>query len=192
MSTQFYPRNRKEWRAWLQQNHSQEQEVWLLYYKTKSGVPSVTYNEAVEEALCFGWIDSKVLPIDEKSYQQFFCKRKPTSVWSKLNKERIAKLSAQNLIAEAGKKSIEIAKQNGSWTILDDAESLVIPEALQQMLNAKPEASTYFGSLSRSTKRNILQWITLAKTPLTRQKRIAETAALALQKTVPKQFRVIR
>jgi uncharacterized protein YdeI (YjbR/CyaY-like superfamily) len=185
----FYPENRQEWRAWLEKNYELKQSVWLIYYKKKSGKPTVSYDEAVEEALCFGWIDSKAKPIDEEKFMQFFTKRKPASAWSKINKERVQRLLQQGLMIKAGQDSIDLAKQNGSWTVLDDVEELIIPDDLHAEWKNKPSAQAYFLSLSRSDKRNILQWLVLAKRPETRQKRISEIVELAEQKQKPKQFR---
>ncbi len=187
--TTCYPKNRQEWRKWLLENHQSSQSIWLVYHKVKSRTPSIRYSEAVEEALCFGWIDSKVQPIDEVSYKQLFSVRKPRSVWSKVNKEKVAKLIEQGLMTDAGFKSIETAKQNGSWTTLDNAENLILPDALQAVFTTHAAAASYFHSLSRTTKRNILQWITLAKRPETVQTRVQQTLQAALHKTVPKPFR---
>lgn len=184
----FYAKSRQEWREWLQDNHDKKQSVWLIYYKKKSAVPSVVYSDAVDEALCFGWIDSKAKPIDEDSYMQFFSRRKPKSVWSKVNKEKIERLTKQGLMTEMGFEAIERAKQNGSWTLLDEAEALIIPQDLEEEFQKRPNAKPYFLSLSRSDKRNILQWLVLAKRPETRAKRIREIVELADIKQKPKQF----
>jgi uncharacterized protein YdeI (YjbR/CyaY-like superfamily) len=184
----FYPKSRKEWREWLQENHDKKQSIWLIYYKKKSNVPTVIYSEAVDEALCFGWIDSKAKPIDEHSFMQFFSKRKEKSVWSKINKEKIERLTEEGLMTKAGFEIIEIAKQNGSWTILDEAEALIIPDDLEIEFQKRPNAKDYFLSLSRSDKRNILQWLILAKRQETREKRIKEIVELAELKQKPKQF----
>lgn len=185
----FYPKNRQEWREWLQDNHDKKQSIWLIYYKKKSNIPTVIYSEAVDEALCFGWIDSKVKPLDEEKFMQFFSKRKEKSVWSKVNKEKIERLIKEGLMTKAGFEIIEQAKQNGSWTILDEAEALIIPKDLDDELQKRPNARSYFLGLSKSDKRNILQWLVLAKRPETRQKRIAEIIELADQNQKPKQFR---
>ena len=184
----FYPKSRKEWREWLQENHDKKQSIWLIYYKKKSNVPTVIYSEAVDEALCFGWIDSKAKPIDEHSFMQFFSKRKEKSVWSKINKEKIERLTEDGLMTKAGFEIIEIAKLNGSWTILDEAEALIIPDDLEIEFQQRPNAKDYFLSLSRSDKRNILQWLVLAKRQETREKRIKEIVELAELKQKPKQF----
>ncbi len=172
------PKNRHEWREWLQENHDKKQSVWLIYYKKKSNIPTVTYSEAVDEALCFGWIDSKAKPLDEEKFMQFFSRRKAKSVWSRINKEKIERLINEGLMTAAGYHIIEIAKQNGSWTILDEAETLTIPKDLDEAFQKRPNAKNYFSGLSRSDKRNILQWLVLAK-----------KQELADQNQKPKQFR---
>ena len=185
----LFPKNQEEWRQWLEENHQTETSVWLGYHKVKSGLPSIRYDEAVNEALCFGWIDSTSRPIDEVSYKQYFCRRKPTSVWSRVNKAKVARHSEESLMAEAGLASIEIAKQNGSWVILDDAENLILPEALRVALEQNPVALVFFESLSRTNKRNLLQWLALAKRPETLQKRIQDIVDNALEGQLPKPYR---
>ncbi len=185
----FYPKSRQEWRDWLQDNHDKKKSVWLIYYKKKSNIPTVIYSEAVDEALCFGWIDSKSKPLDEHKFMQFFSRRKEKSVWSKVNKEKIERLIKEGLMIKAGYDIIETAKQNGSWTILDQAEALIIPDDLEKEFQKVNKAKEYFLALSRSDKRNILQWLTLAKKEETRQKRITEIVELAEQNLKPKQFR---
>ncbi|MEJ7766242.1 MAG: YdeI/OmpD-associated family protein [Chitinophagaceae bacterium] len=178
----FFPKDRNEWRKWLAGNHNKVPSVWIGYYKIKSGIPSILYDEAVEEALCFGWIDSKAVSIDEKSYKQYFTKRKPDSVWSRVNKEKIIKLIQNGLMTQAGLECIEAAKRNGSWTQLDDVENLVLPVGLIKEFEKEPEAYQYFQSLPRSKKRNLLQLIALAKLPVTKTKRIKETVLKAKQR----------
>lgn len=184
----FYPKDRIEWRKWLEKNHLSVQAVWLVLYKKTSNKASIIWSDAVEEALCFGWIDSKKVSIDNERSHQFFSKRKAKSTWSKINKAKIARLIASGQMAEEGYNSIEIAKQNGSWTILDEVEALKIPKDLDKSFKAKPGSKDYFLSLSKSVKKMMLQWIILAKRPETRQKRIDEIADLASQKKKPKQF----
>ncbi|BAY29723.1 hypothetical protein NIES2107_15670 [Nostoc carneum NIES-2107] len=180
-----YAQDRQEWREWLQKNHQNAIGVWLIYYKVKSGKPSIKYSEAVKEALCFGWIDSKVKTIDTERYMQIFTPRKPKSVWSKLNKQYIEELIAKNLMTEAGLQKIEIAKQNGSWISLDAIETLTIPADLQLALAANETANKYFVSLSNSSKKNILKWIDSAKRPETRLKRIEQTITSVAQNKNP-------
>lgn len=184
----FCPANIQEWRIWLKENHILKQSVWLVYYKKKSGIPTVTYSDTVDEALCFGWIDSKAKPLDEEKSMRFFCKRKPNSVWSKVNKGKVQRLIDEGLMTQAGYDCIEIAKQNGSWAILDDVEELKIPEDLDQAFKTQRGSKSFFLSLSKSVRKSILQWLVLARQSSTRQKRISEIAALAARKLKPKQF----
>lgn len=175
----FYAKCQSDWRDWLEQNHQSEKSVWLIIYKKESGTPSVYYSDAVDEAICFGWIDSKPNKRDEESYYQFFAKRNPKSNWSKVNKEKVAKLLAKGLIAPAGLEAIETAKQNGTWTALDQVEEMAIPEDLQKAFAENQTAFSNFDKFPRSSKRNILEWIMNAKRPETRQARIDETVRLA-------------
>ena len=171
----FYPTSQKEWRQWLKKNHRSKQSVWLICYKKKSGIPSIAWSLAVDEAFCFGWIDSIRKSIDDEKFMQFFGKRKPNGTWSKVNKEKIKKLIDANQMTEAGFESIEKAKANGSWTILDDVEELLIPKDLEKEFKTKPGSKAYFLSLSKSVKKMILQWIVLAKQEATRQKLLRES-----------------
>lgn len=184
----FCPASRQEWRLWLEENHSSTSSVWLVYYKKKSNIPSITYSDAVDEALCFGWIDSTRRSLDHETFTQFFCKRKPASVWSKINKAKVQRLIEAGLMTPAGYRSIETAKENGSWMILDDVEELLIPADLAEEFSTKAGALDFFLSLSKSVRKSILQWLVLAKRPETRQKRISEIAELAAQKLKPKPF----
>jgi len=185
----FYPKSKQDWRKWLKNNHQKKQSIWLICYKKQTNIPTITWSEAVDEALCFGWIDSTRKSIDSEKFIQFFTKRKPRSAWSKINKEKIERLMSENLMSQAGLESVEIAKQNGSWTLLDQVEELYIPEDLELAFEANLGSKDYFLSLSKSVKKIILHWVTVAKRPETRQSRINETAVLAAQKLKPKQFR---
>jgi uncharacterized protein YdeI (YjbR/CyaY-like superfamily) len=184
----FCPRNRGEWREWLRNNHDKQASVWLIYYKKKSKEPTVSYSDAVNEALCFGWIDSKAKPVDEEKFMQFFSRRKVNSVWSKVNKEKVERLISEGLMTDAGFAIIEKAKQNGSWTILDEAEALIVPADLDRAFSKSENAKQYFLGLSRSDRRNILQWLVLAKRLETRENRIAEIVECANRNQKPKQF----
>lgn len=175
----FHAKTRKEWRKWLEKNHQSEKSVWLIIYKKESDIPSVYYPEAVDEALCFGWIDSKPNKRDDNSYYQFFAKRNSKSNWSKANKQKVAKLIKQGLMQPVGFEMIEIAKQNGTWTALDEVENLLIPDDLQELFSSNKTAFENWGNFPPSSKRIILEWILNAKKPETRQKRIEETVALA-------------
>lgn len=184
----FCPTSQQDWREWLIENHSSKQSVWLVYYKKKCNVPTINYSDAVDQALCFGWIDSTKKSLDDDTFMQFFCKRKPNSVWSKINKGKVEQLMNNGLMTKAGLDPIETAKQNGSWKILDDVEELNIPEDLAKVLDTKSGSKAYFLSLSKSIRKSILQWLVLAKRSETRQKRIAEIVELAAKKMKPKQF----
>lgn len=174
-----YASDRQAWRDWLTQNHRSSAGVWLVYYKVNSGKPSIRYPEAVKEALCFGWIDSKVKSLDDERYRQIFTPRQPKSVWSKLNKQYIAELTAQGLMTEAGLAKIAAAQQDGSWTSLDAVEALLVPEDLALALAANPLAEQYFSAFGNTAKKLILTWINSAKRPTTRQQRIEKTVAAA-------------
>ncbi|MEA5425907.1 YdeI/OmpD-associated family protein [Arcicella lustrica] len=184
----FSPTSRENWREWLAENHRSKQSIWLVYYKIQANIPTVSYNDAVDEALCFGWIDSTKKSLGNDTFMQFFSKRKPNSVWSKINKGKIQRLIDEGLMTEAGFESIEKAKQNGSWSILDEVEELIIPEDLENEFNTKSGSKDFFLSLSKSVRKAILQWLVLAKQAETRQRRITEIAELASQKLKPKQF----
>ncbi|MDR7130565.1 uncharacterized protein YdeI (YjbR/CyaY-like superfamily) [Algoriphagus sp. 4150] len=185
----YYPTSLTSWRKWLDKNHLSKQAVWLVFYKKSSAKQSISWNEAVDVALCFGWIDSKKIKIDEETSHQFFSRRKPNSTWSKINKEKVQKLIDNGLMTSAGYQSIEIAKQNGSWTILDEVEELIIPQNLEKAFNKHKGSKDFFLSLSKSTRKIILSWITLAKREETRQKRIDEVVESARQNLKPKHLR---
>ena len=185
----YCPASQQDWRDWLEVNHQSKQSVWLIYYKKKIDIPSITYEGAVDEALCFGWIDSTRKNLDQDKFMQYFCRRKPASVWSKVNKARVERLMAEGLMKPAGLQSVEKAKQNGSWNILDEVEEVIIPADLMKAFALNPGAADYFSGLSRSVRKMILQWLVLAKRPETRERRITEIAELAAQKLKPKQFR---
>jgi uncharacterized protein YdeI (YjbR/CyaY-like superfamily) len=185
----FCPTSRQDWRQWLKENHRLKQSVYLVYHKKKSNIPSVIYTDAVDEALCFGWIDSTRKSLEDDQFMQFFCKRKPNSVWSKVNKGKVQRLHDEGLMTEAGYSCIETAKQNGSWEILDDVEELIIPKDLAKAFRNQRGSKEYFMSLSKSVRKSILQWLVLAKRSETRQNRIFEIAELASQQLKPKQFR---
>mgnify|MGYP001484370793 CR=1 FL=1 len=185
----FCPSNKKDWRKWLEENHTKKEAVWLILYKKKSPKHNLNWSEAVDEALCFAWIDSTKRTIDAEKYTQYFSKRKAKSNWSKINKDKVKILIDQGLMQEAGYKSIEIAKANGSWTVLYEVEALVIPEELKVEFANYQGSKEYFESLSRSVKKNILHWVHSAKRKETRQKRIIEVVKNASKNLIPKQFR---
>ncbi|MCL4263871.1 MAG: YdeI/OmpD-associated family protein [Anaerolineae bacterium] len=171
--------SRAEWRAWLAQNHAQSDGVWLITFKKHTGSKHLPYDDMVEEALCFGWIDATARKVDEDRSMRWVTPRKPGSGWSKLNKERIENLIAAGLMTSAGLGKIEAAKQDGSWYALDAVEQLEISPDLETALAAYEVARQHFDAFPRSVKRAILEWIASAKKPETRAQRIAETARLA-------------
>ncbi|HUM46468.1 MAG TPA: YdeI/OmpD-associated family protein [Chitinophagales bacterium] len=177
--TTHYAKTRKEWRKWLEKNHAAEKSVWLIIYHKESKTPSVYYNEAVEEALCFGWIDSKANKRDAESFYLFFAQRKLKSNWSKANRDRVEKLIAQGQMTKTGQAMIDLAKKTGTWTALEGVQNSVIPTDLQKLFSKNKKAFTHFNAFPPSSKRIILEWILNAKRPETRQKRIQETVELA-------------
>ncbi len=178
-SKTFHAPTRAQWRKWLAANHLKEKNVWLIIYRKQSPTKSVYYPEAVEEALCFGWIDSKPNKRDSESFYLFFSKRNPKSKWSKLNRERVEKLLKKKLIAPAGMEMIELAKQTGTWLALDAIDNIIIPEDLQKKFLKNKTAFKNFEAFPPSSKKIILHWITEAKRLETRAKRIEETISLA-------------
>ena len=172
--------DRATWRAWLEANHASASGVHLVSWRRGHG-PSVPYEEAVEEALCFGWIDSSGGTIDERRSKLYFAPRKPRSGWAATNKARIERLTAAGLMRPGGLEAIERAKENGSWTLLDDVEQGVVPDDLAAALAAHPQAAAKFEAFPRSARRAMLEWVAQAKraeTRATRVRQIAERAAL--------------
>lgn len=176
---QVHVETRTQWRQWLRKNHKRPTGIWLVTWRPKSGKPTLSYDDIVEEALCFGWVDSKARGLDDERTMLWIAPRRPRSGWSRPNKERVARLEASGKMAAAGRAVIEQAKANGSWTLLDDVENLVVPPDLQAAFDAHPPALEHWESFPRSVKRATLEWIVQAKKPETRQKRIDETATLA-------------
>jgi uncharacterized protein YdeI (YjbR/CyaY-like superfamily) len=162
------PKSRKAWRAWLQKHHASSTGVWLVYAKKHSGIPSLTYTDAVEEALCFGWIDSKVHPIDEAFYMQVFTPRNLKSAWSALNKARVERLTAAGLMAPAGLLMVKAAKDSGTWNAANHVEDMIIPPDLKKAIKANPDASRNWVSYSASRRKGVLYRLAGAKRPDTR------------------------
>jgi uncharacterized protein YdeI (YjbR/CyaY-like superfamily) len=161
----------------------------LISFKKATGKPRLEYEEAVEEALCFGWIDSKGNTLGEERTMLWVAPRKPGSGWAKTNKERVERLIAAGRMAPAGLAKVETAKQDGTWHALDAVEALEIPPDLQEALETNPSAKQFFDAFPRSVKRAILEWISNAKRPETRSRRIAETARLAAENKRANQWR---
>ena len=169
--------DREQWRRWLEQNHTREREVWLIFKKIHTGQPSIPYEDSVEEALCFGWIDSLIQRIDEDRYARKFTPRKPGSKWSQLNKRRVAKMIESGRMKEAGLALVDFP--------LTDAKSPPVPHPMPDLpdwlasaLKANPMAWENFNKLPPSHRRNYIGWISDAKREETRQRRIQEALGL--------------
>lgn len=175
----FYASNRQKWRQWLKVNYKKHTLIWLIIYHKKSKTPSIYYDEAVEEALCFGWIDSVKYKRDAESAYQMFTPRKAKSNWSKLNKERVERMTKAGLMTNAGQKLIDYAKQNGNWDVLNEIEDKIIPADLLQLFDENKIAKSHFENFSSSSKKIILGWIQSAKRPETRAKRMLATIIAA-------------
>jgi uncharacterized protein YdeI (YjbR/CyaY-like superfamily) len=173
------PRTRAEWRAWLAQNYARREGIWLVSYRTLTGKPRLAYEEAVEEALCFGWIDSKLTLLDEERSLQWMAPRRRGSAWAKSNKERVERLTAAGLMAAPGLAKVEAAQKDGSWNLLDSVEALAVPPDLAAALAARPAAQEHFSAFPASVRKGFLYWIASAKTAATREKRVRESAELA-------------
>lgn len=196
MATEIYKntkalsmRSREAWRTWLEKNHAREQALWLILFNKNSGESTVQYEEAVEEALCFGWIDSVPNKRDEKSRYQYFSKRKPKSNWSQLNRQRAERMIAAGLMRPAGQAMIDLAKKTGTWEALVEVQEAVIPDDLMKLFKSNRTAYKNFLAFAPSSKRGILEWILNAKRPETRQKRLEETVNLAAKNLKANHYR---
>jgi uncharacterized protein YdeI (YjbR/CyaY-like superfamily) len=178
--------DRAAWRAWLEANHLTSAGVLLAVGKKGNRVTALTYEEAVSEALCFGWIDSTVWRLDSDRFQQLFTRRKAGSTWSRSNKERVQRLIAAGLMRAPGLAAIEAAKADGSWNLLDEIEAMVIPSDLAAALAANPSAARFLEGLADSKKKQLLYWIATAKRTETRARRIAEVVGAAAEGRMPR------
>jgi uncharacterized protein YdeI (YjbR/CyaY-like superfamily) len=174
-----HAQTREEWRAWLVANHATSSGAWLVSWKGSTGLPSVGYEASVEEALCVGWVDSKGGTIDAERSKLWFAPRNPRSAWARTNKERVARLEAAGLMLPAGQRTVEVAKANGTWTMLDEVEDLVVPADLAAAFEEHPGSREQWEAFPRSARRAILEWIVQARTDATRARRILETAQKA-------------
>ncbi|HEX6422160.1 MAG TPA: YdeI/OmpD-associated family protein [Acidimicrobiales bacterium] len=177
----IHPETRPEWRAWLETHHDTSPGVWVVLWRAATGKGRVTYDDLVEEAVCFGWIDGRANTLDDERSMLMMTRRKPTSAWARSNKERVQRLTAEGRMTDAGLRAIEAAKANGSWTFLDDVDALVMPDDLLAALARDEQAQRYFDAFPPSAKKMILYWIKSAKRPDTRRRRIADTVRLAAQ-----------
>ncbi|MEM9950210.1 MAG: YdeI/OmpD-associated family protein [Chloroflexota bacterium] len=184
-----FPKDRDEWRAWLVDNYTQDEGIWLIRYKKSAGKPILNFDDAVEEALCFGWIDSLPRKLDDERTMLYFAPRKVGSNWSGLNKKRVQKMIDAGRMTEVGMAKIEVAKADGSWDALNDVENLVVPPDLDEAFAKYPDARANWDEFPPSARRGILEWILNAKRDVTRQKRIDETARLAQENIRANQWR---
>ena len=175
----FTPKNRAHWRQWLEEHHADEEEVWVVFLKKHTGRANLSYGDAVEEALCFGWIDGVKRSIDEDRYMHRFSPRKPDSPWSSSNVARVKRLLAAGLMAPAGKRTVAAAKKHGRWCAPVDAPREVpVPPELEARLEMDPDARAFFETLAPSYRRQYAAWIATAKRPETRARRLEETMEL--------------
>jgi uncharacterized protein YdeI (YjbR/CyaY-like superfamily) len=185
----FYPEDRQALRKWFEENHSTSNGAWMIYNKQASGKRTLTYDDIVEEAISFGWIDSLTRSLNDQRAMYYLSPRKPKSPWSKLNKDRVEKLIKEKLITKAGLDAIEISKKDGSWDIYDTIEKLVVPEDLKKELSNNKTAQKNFEIFSSSNKKQILWYIASAKRPETRARRIKQIVAEAEMNNNPLEYR---
>jgi uncharacterized protein YdeI (YjbR/CyaY-like superfamily) len=176
------PKSREAWRDWLDEHHASSQGIWLVFAKKHTGLPSLSYDDAVQEALCFGWIDSLMKSIDDRFHMQMFTPRKPKSAWSTTNKTRLAKLTAAGLMAPAGLAAVEQAKQSGSWKAYASVDAMTIPPELKRALDANPDAKKNWPAYTPSAQRSFLHMVNDAKRPETREKYIRRIIDLVSRK----------
>jgi uncharacterized protein YdeI (YjbR/CyaY-like superfamily) len=171
---QVYLKDRGAWRRWLEKHHAHSPGIWLVYDRKSNRADRLAYVDAVEEALCFGWIDSLTKSFDESRYMQMFTPRKPKGTWARTNKARVERLIAEGRMAPAGLAAIELAKANGAWTSLDAVEALSVPDDLAAALSASPDAARNFAAFPPSARKAYLHWVSQAVRPETRAQRIAD------------------
>lgn len=170
---------RAQWRAWLAAHAATSPGVWLVTWKRSSGRPVLAYEDLVEEALCFGWVDGQARAVDAERTSLLLTPRRRGSGWARTNKERVARLQAAGLMQPAGQAVVDAAVADGSWTLLDASEALEEPSELAAALDANPAARAAWNGFPPSARKQLLGWVTTAKRPETRARRIAETVARA-------------
>jgi uncharacterized protein YdeI (YjbR/CyaY-like superfamily) len=181
--------DRAQWRAWLTTHHARADSVWVVTFKKGASGPRVPYEDLVEEALAFGWVDSLPRRLDDERTMLLMSPRKPGSNWSAVNKARVEKMAAAGRMHPAGQAKVDQAKRDGTWTALDAVERLEIPDDLAEALSARPGAREVWDSFPRSVRRGVLEWIGSAKTAPTRAKRVLETADKAARGERANQWR---
>jgi uncharacterized protein YdeI (YjbR/CyaY-like superfamily) len=172
---------REQWRAWLAVHHDTAASVWLVSWRRHTGRPAVSYDDAVCEALAFGWVDSTAGTLDADRSRMYFAPRRRGSGWARSNKQRVEALERAGLMTDAGRRVVRAAQEDGSWTLLDDVEDLVVPPDLVAALDASPPGRRHWDAFTPGARRALLAWIATAKRPATREKRVAETAAAAAE-----------
>lgn len=177
----FHAETPEQWRAWLAEHHTTSDGVWLSRWKPATGRPTFGYEEMVAEALAVGWIDGQAWAPDEETTLLWFTPRRAGSVWSRLSKERVARLEDAGLMQPAGAAAIEAAKADGSWTLLDDVEAMVMPDDLTAALDTLPGARTHWDGFRPGARKAVLRWLADARRPATRAARVAEAARLAAE-----------
>ena len=168
----YHAETRSQWRAWLEANHDSAPGVWLCSWKAATGRPACPYPEVVEEAICFGWIDSTVTSLDDDRGLQLITPRKPKSTWSRSNRRRVADMEAGGLMTDAGRRAVEIARENGWWTILDPVEDLVEPDDLAAALDAESSARAAWDGFPPTARKAMLWWVISARREDTRARRV--------------------
>jgi uncharacterized protein YdeI (YjbR/CyaY-like superfamily) len=186
-SKTLYVTNRVDWRAWLKKNHNTQKDVWLIYYKKHTGKPRIPYDDAVEEAICFGWIDSTIKRLDEEKYLQKFTPRNEKSNWSELNKKRARKMIEQGRMTPTGLTKFKQASKQKDKEIRDSTVSkrLIIPPDLKRALFANKKALRNFDNFAPSYRRLYIAWISAAKRQETREKRIKQTVKWSAENKKP-------
>jgi uncharacterized protein YdeI (YjbR/CyaY-like superfamily) len=171
----------EEWRAWLEVHHRRPTGVWLISWKPRTGKPAIGYEEAIVEALRFGWVDSTYRSLDDERGMLWWSPRRKGSLWARTNKARVAMLESEGRMTDAGRDAVESAKADGSWAILESVEDLIVPDDLATALERRPEAQDHWAALPATAKRAYLLWIVTAKRPETRSRRISQSADLVQQ-----------
>jgi uncharacterized protein YdeI (YjbR/CyaY-like superfamily) len=173
--------DRATWHAWLEANHASARGVWLVTWRRRTGRPRLSYEDAIEEALCFGWVDSTGGHLDDQRGKLYFAPRKPRSVWAASNKARVEKLIREGRMAPAGLAAIERARANGSWDLLESSDRLEVPDDLAAALEAHPPAGAHFAAFPPSARKMMLGWLATARRPETRARRIERIAEAAVR-----------
>ena len=174
---QVAPQTREQWRAWLAGHHDQPAGVWVVSWRRHTGKPAMTYEEQILEAVAFGWVDSTAKTLDPDRSMLYFAPRRRGSGWARSNKERVTALEAAGLLAEPGRRAVEAAKADGSWTMLDDVEALVVPPDLAGAFDRHPGSRERWDASTVSSRRQALGWIAQAKRATTRAQRVEHVAA---------------